>query len=298
MLKQESSPEQGQPTRESFNSHEAGEILQIAAKLGSDNYSIEQLEAIAEEAGVSREAIHQAIEARKKQQQLEEAQRLERMSRRKRFGTALMVGMVIFGLFIFVALFTFVSPRRTASNMRVIIDHADSSAVMRSLPPPASLPPMPALDEEAIRSSLSNHHVVKGKTIEAHSQSNFPLNPDQFTLAVKDLKTGEMKVIRNNWLSVENVTLSPDEKRIAFFAKDTDGMTHLWVVNSDSSTLCSVIAEKGGQLLLDAKATLTAKDIVWADENTLVVNTDQGRMQVPLDKNNIPMASQPYKPRI
>lgn len=69
MFNQEHIP--SQEAQQRFTSQEANNILNIAARFRNDSFSQEQLEAIAEEAGIPREAIQRAIQEHQRQIQAE-----------------------------------------------------------------------------------------------------------------------------------------------------------------------------------------------------------------------------------
>lgn len=292
-----------QEAQRQFSSQEAGDILNLAARLSNDSFSQEQLEAIAEEAGIPREAIHRAIQERQRQIQAENEKKRLREERRQHWHRMLpLVSLVLVILVTSLAIFfAFASPRASAREMRIV--RIDRSGV--------TLPPLPRIElnlpsdmvetpsaEETPEISMQE---VSGRTKRVYTRParQIPFSFSSQSIFVEDLNTGETITAVPEAKETHHLTLSPSENQLAYFSGKVSGQgTDLWVVNTDGTKLCH-ITEDGGVLKLSDGRTATVKgtEVMWADDNTLITDTSLGRMEIDLDKNNVPHTVRIYQPR-
>jgi len=250
----------------SFTSKEAGDILKIAVRLGGDQVSQEQLEAIAEEAGLSREVVQQAIREYQRQQAgaVHEQTVIQkpRQTHRRRWGWLFLpVGLIWFILFMnFVVLRQSFIPTRTRA---VIAPNATEAS---------SLGPFGREIRQA------------GKNVQVWTE-NGPFGTEIFVA-----ETGKSgRVLHSVQERVMDMVLSPGEERIAFFTSEGG----IWVMNTDGSRLVQVSRVQEKDFILESENV----NLVWGDDHTIAFMTLNGRMQAVLDKNNVPFKFESYTPK-
>lgn len=303
MFKQEHTS--SQEAHRQFSSQEAGDILNIAARLSDDAFSQEQLEAIAEEAGISREAIHRAIQEHQRQIQAEQEKKRQREERRRHWHRTLpLVALVFVILATSLALyFAFAQPPGNVREMRMI--RIERSGInLPSLPPIAVNPPDISIEipssETTPEPEIAMQEVTgRTKRVYTRPAKKIPFSFSTQSIYVEDLNTNETITAVPEANEVHHLTLSPSENQLAYFTgKSSDKGSDLWVVNTDGTKLCHITNEGGALKLSDGRtASVKGTEVMWADNDTLIVDTSLGRMEIDLDENNVPGTARLYKSR-
>lgn len=252
-----------EPSQTSFTSKEAGDILKIAVRLGGDQVSQEQLEAIAEEAGLSRETVQRAIREYKRQQArtVQEPTMAQQPQQKRRYRRAwFLLPLGVVGL-IFFMYFVVRSP--LTYTPAVVAPHAT---------------------EEPSLGPYGREIRQVGKNTQVWTE-NGPFGTEIFV--AEQGKSG--RLLHSTQDRVMDMVLSPDEERIAFMTAESG----IWVINMDSSGLVQVSRFNEKDFVLETENV----NLVWGDDHTIAFMTLNGRMQAELDKNNVPIQFGPYTPK-
>lgn len=290
-----------QEAQRQFSSQEAGDILNLAARLSNDSFSQEQLETIAEEAGIPREAIHRAIQEHQRQIQAEIEKNRLREERRQHWHRMLpLISLILVILVTGLALyFAFASPPTSAREMRIV--SIDRSRVVPTPRIELNLPSEVFETPSAEETSEISMQEVNGRTRRIYTRParQIPFTFSSQSIFVEDLNTGETITAVPEAKAVHHLTLSPSENQLAYFSGKASGQgTDLWVVNTDGTKLCHITEDSGVLKLSDGRtATVKGTEVMWADDNTLITDTNLGRMEIDLDKNNVPHTVRVYQPR-
>jgi hypothetical protein len=292
-----------QEAQQRFTSQEAGDILNIAARFSNDSFSQEQLEAIAEEAGIPREAIYRAIQEHQRQIQAGMEKKRLREERRRHWHRILPLALLIIVTLVtaLALFFAFAQPPSAAREMSII--RIERSGI--------NMPPMPRIElnlpsdtmetsETDERPEISTQEVTgRTKRVYTRPAKQIPFSFSTQSIYVEDLNTGETITAVPEAKEVHHLTLSPSENQLAYFTgKTSNKSTDLWVVNTDGTKLCHITGEGGVLKLSDGRtASVKGTEVMWADDNTLITDTNLGRMEIDLDKNNVPHTVRFYEPR-
>lgn len=217
---------QGAEVERRYSPEEAGEILKLAASLQDDSFSVEQLQGIAREAGVSDEQLHRAIEHYEQQK----CRLLERRrERRRRLKLFLLVGTP---LIIAVGM---CSPTFRISE-RISTDAYPGSVALSH----------PTGEHEFSSVEGESHLLASSETCKVYKFSVID-NYTQYEQArIHNLRSNESFVVGHLFKKLTFASISPTGKHVAFYDEATG---EVWVAATDGSGLQRVA--RGSEIIGD-----------------------------------------------
>lgn len=210
----------GTESERRYSPEEAGEILKLAANLQDDSFTLEQLRAIAREAGIEDQQLSRALEQYEQRQQHAVLRRQEKQGRRRRWLIGAGILLVLAALFVYSAV-SWVTPAQHSEEF-----HPTGSEVSMYPATPADVLEM---DTRVLLASSRSCKVYK----ERHDNAR-----ERVVIARPD---GSEFVVGHYFSEVASASVSPTGKHIALLdAKQGE----VWVVDVNGEGLHSV-ARKG-----------------------------------------------------
>lgn len=179
-----------------YSPEEAGEILKLAANLQDDSFTIEQLRAIAREAGIDDQQLSRALEQHERLKQQKAFQQQEKRRRRKRWLVGAGIALVLAVLFASSSV-SWVSPAHQAKFPL-------TGSEVSMLP---AVPPL-EVDEKMLLASSRSCTVYKFKD-----------SPYERVIIVRP--NGEEFMVGHQFEKVTFASISPTGKHIALFDENT-----------------------------------------------------------------------------
>ncbi|MCS6923925.1 MAG: hypothetical protein NZM10_06050 [Fimbriimonadales bacterium] len=204
--------EQQQPSAEAerrYSPEEAGEILRLAANLQENSFSLEQLQAIASEAGISEETLQRAVrEYEQRRNDSLSRQESETLNYRRSFW------LFTFGCGLFITLvmaIMLLAPR----SSKTLSAHTSSATVYSS--------------------TTGGTLIASSETCEVYKERKTDERDNLYEqVQIKNQKTGQSFVVGHRFGTVVSASISPTGKHVALYDEKSG---ELWVVATDGSSL-------------------------------------------------------------
>ncbi len=209
-----------------YSPEEAGEILKLAAGLQDDSFSVEQLQGIAREAGVSDEQLHRAIE----QYEQQKRRLLERRrERRRRLKVFLLVGM----------------PLIIAVGMCFPLFRTSEQVSTDTYP--AAVVPFPPTGEHKFSSVEGESKLLaSSETCKVYKSSVVDNHAPYEQARIHNLRSNESFVVGHQFKKLTFASISPTGKHVAFYDEATG---EVWVAATNGSGLQRVA--RGSEIIGD-----------------------------------------------
>ncbi|MCS7209528.1 MAG: hypothetical protein NZ874_08150 [Fimbriimonadales bacterium] len=296
-----------------FTPDEAIEILKQAATMTSQQLSIEQLETIADEAGIPRENLYQAV-----QQHLQRADASERAAdleqlrareRRQRRNARLKRLLLLFGLIVASMATISISydAGYTAARQSV---HSESTTLSSSAED--ALSSVTYLHNALMRGSYDYLERLGNKLDELAVQKlrgsslTVYIMPPAYSMSggkyasiwVKRTGKNTPEMVLKISGDITRASLSSDDRLVAFFVWSS-AQAGVWVLDLDSGERHWVLgAESSGGYGLPqddgSYAQADVGEVSWIDDRTLMFSTTHGRYVCKVSSKGVPLRYEPF----
>lgn len=271
-----------------FTPEEATQILSDAVNLSSNYLSLTQLEAIADEAGVPRETLYQAIQQHARQKDAASIRAIQQQERRRKAKARLKKWLwaTAFGAVIALA-------------FKIGYESGNSIA-----------------NQSGIAGERISYHRVELEKLSGYLEqfaiqrlqgrgATYYVMPQAFSIAhgleMSSLwqleKNGSARLLFKTRGRLERACLSEDEKFLAMWVADSND-AGVWVMDLKSGERHRILGDsytEGYRLLVEGDYVQAyGGEIAWVDKRKLLFSTTHGRYMCTVNERGAPLTYSPY----
>lgn len=274
-----------------FTPEEAIQILTDAVNLSSQYLSLAQLEAIADEAGISRETLYESIQKHARQVDDAKLRLIRKQERRQRWKARIKKGLLLMGVCVLVYA-SFLAGIRLGqqSVSRSSYSHSPQEPTVLNI----TFEELPLFGELYAVQSLHSKQGAFYVMPYAYSYAD----SNRYTSVWYKSEDGLSRVIFKTRGQIVRASVSEDGKLLALYVRGSnDG--GVWVVDVASGERHRIITEQGGGgivLYVDGdQATAYGSEIAWVEKRKLRFSTTHGLYTCEVSERGAPLRYEKFK---